>query len=314
MQNFLIEIIINFIKKIKRYSVNKLTIILAHYIILKSRSYYDRFKLIEDSEIKIFSQNGEDGIIDFIVQKLNLKKPSFIEIGVGDYSEANTRLLYEMYYGNGLIIDVNKNLKKKVAQNVNLWKGNLNIIEAKVSSKNINSLLNTEVSFPIDFFSIDIDSIDYWVINELKNKISKVFILEYNPIFGSKLEISVPNDQNFLRKKYYYSSVFFGASLMAYVKLMDQKGYYLLGVNRLRNNAFFINKNYKKNVFFPKISKVNLKEATNFNYTTSRNVQGVLDYLNRKNSLNKIINLDIIDLSKGNKKKTKLKTILRSKQ
>lgn len=313
MQNFLIEIIINFIKKIKRYSVNKLTIILAHYIILKSRSYYDKIKLIEDSEIKIFSQNGEDGIIDFIVQKLNLKKPSFIEIGVGDYSEANTRLLYEMYYGNGLIIDVNKNLKKKVAQNVNLWKGNLNIIEAKVSSKNINSLLNTEASFPIDFFSIDIDSIDYWVINELKNKISKVFILEYNPIFGSKLEISVPNDEDFLRKKYYYSSVFFGASLMAYVKLMDRKGYYLLGVNRLRNNAFFINKDYKKNVFFPKISKVNLKEATNFNYTTSRNVQGVLDYLNRKNSLNKIINLDIIDLSKGNKKKTKLETVLSSK-
>ena len=312
MKNFLLKIIINFLKKIRRYSVNKLTIILAHYILLKSRSYYDKYKLIEDSEIKIFSQNGEDGIIDFIVEKLNLKKPSFVEIGVGDYSEANTRLLYEMYYGNGLIIDVNKNLKKKVGQNVNLWKGNLKVIEAKVSSKNINSLLNDNISFPIDFFSIDIDGIDYWVINELRNIISKVFILEYNHIFGSKLEVSVPNDQEFLIKNYYYSSIFFGASLKAYIKLMDRKGYYLLGVNRLRNNAFFINKDYKKNVFFPKISKVNLKEATNFNYTTSRNVQGVLDYLNRKNSLNKIINLDIIDLSKGNKKKTKLKTVLSS--
>ena len=312
MKNFLSKIIINFLKKIRRHSVNKLTIILAHYILLKSRSYYDKYKFIEAAEIKIFSQNGEDGIIDFIVQKLNLKKPSFIEIGVGDYSEANTRLLYEMYYGNGLIVDANKNLKKKVGQNVNLWKGNLNIIEAKVSSKNINSLLNTHVSFPIDFFSIDIDSIDYWAINELKNKISKVFILEYNPIFGSKLEISVPNDQDFLRKNYYYSSVFFGASLMAYVKLMDRKGYYLLGVNRLRNNAFFINKDYKKNYFFSKINKVNLNEATNFNYTTSRNIYGFLDYLNRRNSLNKILHLDIIDLSKGHKNKVKLKTVLNS--
>ena len=69
MKIFLFKIIINFLKKIRRYSVDKLTIILAHYILLKSRSYYDKYKLIEESEIKIFSQNGEDGIIDFIVKE-----------------------------------------------------------------------------------------------------------------------------------------------------------------------------------------------------------------------------------------------------
>ena len=97
MQIFIIKYVLSFLKRIRNYSVDKLIIILAHSILLRSRVFYEKYQLIEDAEIKIFSQNGEDGIIDYIVQKLNLKKPSFVEIGVGDYSESNTRLLYEMY-------------------------------------------------------------------------------------------------------------------------------------------------------------------------------------------------------------------------
>lgn len=311
MQIFLLKIIINFLKKIRNYSIDKLTIILAHSILLKSRIFYKEYQLIEDAEIKIFSQNGEDGIIDYIVQKLNLKKPSFVEIGVGDYSESNTRLLYEMYYGNGLIVDVNEDLKKKVSQNVNLWKGNLNVVETKVSSQNINSLLSESFPYSIDLFSIDIDGIDYWVINELKDKISKIFILEYNSIFGSELEVSVPNSDNFSRKEYHYSNLCYGASLKAYVKLMDRKGYYLLGVNRLRNNAFFINKDYPKPIFFPKIKEIKRKESTNLNFSESRDQNGGLSYLDKNDGLRKILDCDIIDLSNGLNHKFKLRTVLK---
>jgi hypothetical protein len=311
MKFFLLKIIINYLKKLKNYSIGKLMIILAHSILLKSRIFYEKYELIEDAEIKIFSQNGEDGIVDYIIQKLNLKKPSFVEIGVGDFSESNTRLLYEMYYGNGLIVDINQDLKKKVSQNVNLWKGNLNVIETKVSSKNINSLLKEYSPYSIDLFSIDIDGIDYWVINELNEKISKIFILEYNSIFGSELEVSVPDSDNFSRNEYHYSNLCYGASLKAYVKLMDRKGYYLLGVNRLRNNAFFINKDYPKSNFFPKIKEINIKESTNLNFTESRDQNNSLSYLDKNDSLRQILDCDIIDLSNAYNKKSKLRSVLK---
>ena len=46
-------------------------------------------------EHQTFSQNGEDGIVDYLLNRLNIIKPKFIEIGVGDFSECNTRYIYK---------------------------------------------------------------------------------------------------------------------------------------------------------------------------------------------------------------------------
>jgi hypothetical protein len=293
--------LISKIKKTKNFTLSKFLILLAQYVLLKSRSNYKKYNLIEDAEIRVFSQNGEDGIIDYIIQQLNLKKPNFIEIGVGDYLEANTRLVYEMYNSRGLIIDINKNLKEKISINVNLWKGNLSIIEEKVSSKNINNLLEKFAPTFVDIFSIDIDSVDYWVVEKIKERFSKIFILEYNSVFGPKLEVSVPDIEDFSREEYHYSNLCYGASLKAYIKLMDQKGYYLLGVNRFRNNAFFINKEFSKDLFFPNISELDLHELTNANFSESRNKSKNLSYLSRKEQINEIIDCEVVNL-KDNKK------------
>ena len=50
---------------------------------------------IQDYEFKVFSQFGEDGIIDYLVKKTKIKDDEkfFVEIGVGDYSECNTKFL-----------------------------------------------------------------------------------------------------------------------------------------------------------------------------------------------------------------------------
>ena len=306
-----LKVINYFFFLIKKKIPNKLLILLGLNLIYKSRIFYEKYYVLEDAENKIFSQNGEDGIIDFIVQRLGLRKPTFVEIGVGDYSEANTRIIYEMYYRRGLIVDLVNNFKDKVSINVNLWRGNLNVVERKVTSQNINSLLKEYFPHPIDLFSIDIDGIDYWIIKELREKISKIFILEYNSIFGSEIEISVPNINNFSRKEYHYSNLCFGASIKAYVKLMDQKGYYLLGVNRLRNNAFFINKDYPKLNFFPRIKEIDEKEMTNLNFSESRDQNGHLSYLDKNEGLKQILDCDIVDLSNNSNKKFKLKSVLK---
>src|SRR5210317_908723 len=71
-----------------------------------SKQNYDKIKNIRDAEIKIFSQFGEDGIINFLLHKIDLNEQiKFIEIGTGDYEEANTRFLSESRICSGLLID-----------------------------------------------------------------------------------------------------------------------------------------------------------------------------------------------------------------
>ena len=305
----IMQSIIKILKNLKSYTVKKILIILSNILILKSRKFYNTYTLLEDAELKFFSQNGEDGIIDFLVKKLNLKKPSFVEIGIGDYSEANTRFLYEMYYGKGLVVDINKDLKKKVLSNVSLWRGNLNILEKSVSSENINEILSDNAKFEIDVFSIDIDGVDYWILNEIKPKIAKIIVLEYNSIFGSELEVTISNIKNFNRTNAHYSNLYYGASLKSYIKLMNKKGYYFLGVNRLRNNAFFISNDFSKNEFFPNIIEYSFADFTNSLVRESRSEKGLLDYLSKKNRKNLIKDCYIIDLSNNKEEKKKLRDL-----
>ena len=52
----------------------------------------------------------------------------------------------------------------------------------------------------IDLFSLDIDGIDYWILKKLPKNFSKIAIIEYNPLFGKDLEITVPNIDNLIEQ------------------------------------------------------------------------------------------------------------------
>ena len=69
------------------------------------------------------------------MNNLNIEKPKFIEIGVGDYSEANTRFLYERCSPKGLIIDCLNDLENKISKNIKLWTGDLKIVENYINSR-----------------------------------------------------------------------------------------------------------------------------------------------------------------------------------
>ena len=51
-------------------------------------------KDITKKEFKVFSQWGEDGIIDHLVSNLEIENKTFIEFGVENYEESNTKFLY----------------------------------------------------------------------------------------------------------------------------------------------------------------------------------------------------------------------------
>ena len=278
----------------------------------ENRKLYKEITNIQMVELKIFSQNGEDGIIDYLLNQLKLIPTStnFVEIGVGDYWESNTRFLYNSFHPKGLIIDSIENMESKVKKNINIWKGDLRICNKKIDSKNIIETLNNYCDFEIDIFSIDIDSIDYWIIDKLKKNISKIFIAEYNPVFGPDLNVTVPDISGFDRTKYHYSNLCYGMSLKALIKLMEKKGYYFVGSNLQKMNAFFISDQFNKEDYFKKILINDLKVYTDSNIRDSRDKKYNLSFLTGANKLKEIGDCEVVNLANENHNLVKIKDLI----
>ena len=278
----------------------------------ENRKLYKVTKNIQEIELKIFSQNGEDGIIDYLLNQLKLipNSTNFVEIGVGDYRESNTRFLYNSFHPKGLIIDCIANMETKVKPHINIWRGDLRVCEKKIDTENINEVLNQYCDFEIDLFSLDIDSIDYWIIKKLKKNVSKIFVAEYNPVFGPDLKVTVPNISGFDRTKYHYSNLCYGMSLAALIELMKNKGYYFVGTNLQKMNAFFISEKFKKDDFFEKIIIKDLKFYTDSNIRDSRDKKYNLNFLTGEKTLKEIRDCEVINLENENYNLVKIKDLV----
>lgn len=228
-----------------------------------AKKNYNKIENIRDAEIKIFSQFGEDGIINFLLHKLGLnEKIKFVEIGTGDYEEANTRFLCESRICEGLLIDKIDDLKF-IKKRDFYWKNDLYFYQKMINSKNISSVIK-DFGFEsnCNLLSLDIDGNDYWVLKNINLETTDMVIVEYNPLFGSNLSITIPEDDNFDRNK--NNKLFYGASLRAMIDLLDQKNFFFIGANKACNNGFFINNKYKSN--FSDIKINNLKKYTDFTF------------------------------------------------
>ena len=293
----------------RKYQNRKLYMIGLSHILLM-RKNYSKVNKLSDVDYKIFSQNGEDGILDYLLYQLKIEKPKYIEIGVGDYTESNTRFIFERCSPKGVIVDCLENLEEKIKKNFSLWKSELKIVNDFVNPNNIIKIMReADTLNNLDIFSLDIDGIDYWILKELPKDFSKIAIVEFNPIFGKNLKVSVPNITNFDRKKYHYSNLCFGMSLQAAIEIMNEKNFYFVGTNLLRNNAFFISKNYKKEKYFENLVINNIENSTDANFTESRDIKGNLNFLNYQKRVKEILECEVIDLSVNSNTKIKLKDL-----
>ena len=310
----MIKDFINRIIKTKFINPIKLNIRLsASNYLLKNSEYYNNFLNINEAGLKVYSQNNEDGIIHFLLNMLLVKNSKFVEIGTeSKYQESNTRFLYESTDSEGLIIDNFLDLKY-LEEDLDKWKGRIKLIKEWVDSENINLILKNNNFFKdLDIFSLDIDGVDYWVIDSLPGKISKIFIAEYNPFFGPDLEITVPNIKNFNRTNYHYSNLCFGMSLKALINIMKKKGYVFLGVNNLKNNAFFVIEDLA--FYFKKIinslNSDNLKLYTDCKFMESRDKNNRLQYLSKNQKFDLLKETEVQDLSLPGRPLKKIKDLL----
>lgn len=262
---------------------------------------------IQEAEFKVFSQFGDDGIIQYIVCRLNLppKLRTFIEFGVADYSEANTRFLLMNNNWSGLVMDGSSENMMILKEDPIYWKYDLKSVNKFVDKKNINQVFaDNGFSGDIGLLHIDIDGNDYWIWESISSIRPIILILEYNSTFGKDRSVTIPYKPKFDRTREHYSSLYWGASLKALFDLSKKKGYTFIGTNSAGNNSYFIRNYYAKH-----FNKVSLKEGyTESKFRESRNTLGKLTYLSGKDRLMEIKNLFVFDLK--NKRNIKLSELI----
>ena len=206
-----------------------------------TEKYSNNLDNINNYEFRITSQNNEDGLIKFIFDTIEVKKINFIEIGF-DFFENNSLNLFKKS-NKGLMIDGSFEkcfILKYIIMIFYLFK-NIKVVNSLVYKENINNLINTHfLNDEIDFLSIDVDGIDYYLLEKINIK-PKLICIEYNHWFGSEQSVTIPYDKNFIWNRDYYS----GASLLALTKLAKIKNYHLIATDSSCTNAFFIHNDYK---------------------------------------------------------------------
>ena len=253
---------------------------------------------LQDAEFSVFSQFGEDGIIQYLIQELGItrEESTFIEFGVQDYTESNTRFLLMNNNWNGLIFDGSKESMDYVRNQNFYWRHNLIAANAWINRDNINELIGDNgFSGNIGILSIDIDGNDYWVWEKIEIVNPLIVVVEWNSLFGSDHAISIPYDPNFQRAQAHYSHLFWGASISAFSHLAKRKGYSLLCSNTAGNNLFFV-----RNDRLGRLIPLDPSRAyIDSRFRESRDVYGRLNFLSGINRRLEILDMPIIDVTNG---------------
>jgi hypothetical protein len=198
---------------------------------------------LKDVEFSVFSQWGDDGIIQWLINNVSIPHRTFVEFGVGDYKESNTRFLMVNDNWSGFVMDKSKKNIADMRESDFFWKHNLSAEAVFVDCDNINTILG---ALPFDreigLLHIDVDGNDYWLWKALAVVTPIIVIMEYNPIFAIDRAITIPYERTFDRTEAHYSNLYFGASVKALCHLAEAKGYAFLGCNSAGNNAYFVRK------------------------------------------------------------------------
>lgn len=192
---------------------------------------------------KVFSQTDEDGITLEIMRRIGIERGVFTEFGVGNGLENNTLVLAAVGW-TGFWVDTTPpavNIKK-------VTNPRFAMMNRYVSMDNIldtmqQGLAYTGNSKP-DFVSFDFEGNDYYLIEKLLSNeyLPQVFLVEYNAKFMPPIEWKVEYSAD---NAWAYDD-YFGASLMSFVKLFEQHGYFLACCNQFTgSNAYFIQEQHR---------------------------------------------------------------------
>jgi hypothetical protein len=248
------------------------------------------------NEFKVYSQNGEDGIIQFLIRNIEIPNKTFVEFGVHNYTESNTRFLLKNNGWSGLVIDGSNENINYIKSDQIYWQHNLKAECAFIDKDNINDLIKTNgLSGDIGLLSVDIDGNDYWVWEAINCISPRIVICEYNSIFGAYKKVTIPYDKYFVYSKAHFSTLYWGASIAAFNYLAQQKGYSLVCSNNMGNNLFFVRNDLMGNLPINSPEKAYVKSQ----FRTSRDIDGRLTFLDFDSGLKLIADMPLYEVDTG---------------
>ena len=191
---------------------------------------------LRNFERKVFSQHGEDGIIDEIFRRIGEGQRFAVEFGIEDGTECNTRYLFEQRGWSGVLLDGSSDYAASARK---LLEGRpVRVLDRFITTENIVSLFEEGGVPPEpDLLSIDVDGNDYWLWQAASKAYRpRVVVIEYNGRWVPPKEWIMPYDP----VHRWDGSVYFGASLASFEKLGRELGYRLVGCDSSGGNAFFV--------------------------------------------------------------------------
>ncbi|MBC2770601.1 hypothetical protein [Pusillimonas minor] len=248
------------------------------------------------AEYRVFSQWGEDGIVAWLVEQLEGIPRSFVEFGVEDYQESNTRYLLQSRNWRGLVIDGSSENVAEIRRQDFCWRHELTTVCAFIDRDNINALIgNNGFKGDIGLLSVDIDGNDYWVWQAIDVISPAIVVCEYNAVLGDRLALTVPYKSDFRRSVAHHSCLYFGASIRAMIQLGEQKRYTFVGTTSTGCNAFFV-----RNDYAPRItSRLDYVSMFPSSIREARDQTGALQYTSGTERADVIAGLPFVEVETG---------------
>ena len=251
---------------------------------------------LADVEFRVFSQWGEDGIVEWLAAHVPVASTRFVEFGVESFREANCRFLLQNRGWRGLVMDGSEDHMRALRAHSMHWKYDVKAVHAFITAQNIDALLRDNgFAGELGILSVDIDGNDYWVWKNITVVDPAIVICECNPILGDTTPVVVPYDPSFTRFDAHHSGLYFGASIAALRVLAEQRGYEFLGTNLNGINAFFVRKDLASHVC-PLIKNIRAYPAL---HRDSRDAQGRLSYVRGVDRFKLIHDLPVVDVASG---------------
>jgi hypothetical protein len=203
---------------------------------------------INEAGFRVFSDTDEDGILLYLFALVGSPTRRLVDLGAASHTASNTANLILNHGWTGLLVD---GAPDSVDAGRAFFAGHPmtrawppRIECAFVTAENVNDVLcRNEIVGDIDLLSIDIDGMDFWIWKAIDVVTPRVVVVEYQDIAGWDRAVTVPYSPTFRVTDYPVnreSNDYAGASLPAMVTLGREKGYRLVGANRLGYNAFFV--------------------------------------------------------------------------
>jgi hypothetical protein len=232
-------------------------IISNQYLLMKESFSPKKLPSFSNVGFQVYSQFEEDGILLFIFSIIGTINKRVVEICASDGKECMAANLIINHGWEGLLFDGDKTC---VERGIDFFKSNKStflfspvFVHAWLTKDNINNLIaENGFSGDIDLLSLDIDGNDYYIMEAIDVIKPRVIICETNNVVPSDLSLPIPYDPNFNRFSSYHPD-FMSVSLLAMNKLLNRKGYRLIGSHRFGFNAIYMLNNIGLD-YFPEVS------------------------------------------------------------